>query len=107
MQAGIYWLNEFDKLISVDVTTTAGAATTTTSYIGYAKYEPEWTNKAFTGPADFAKPIFKIKRVVETDDGAGTVTTETSYPLVGGKVIKSHDLVWDDGSSNFLNYTYV
>ncbi len=100
----IHWIGEYDKMFIYEET--LGAVKTT--YMWFAPYF--WDEKSllknFRTAADFASPIFKIKKIVETTVG-WVKTTETFYPIKDWKPFKNFWLIRDDWSSNFLNYTYL
>jgi len=103
MQAtAIHWLGEFQKLI----TYTEVVWSVTTTYIWYADYYNSNSHKNFSSSSDINKPIFRIKKLVETVSWWIT-TEETFSPLINWKINNSYELVRDDWSSNFLNYTYI
>ena len=94
----IYWLWEFNKVVTEEIVNW----TITTTYIGMAPYKHDDPNKMFTDDSCYAKPIFRIKKIVETTNW-GTTDTVTYFPDA------NTDFAWtrDSWAQEFLNYNYI
>ncbi len=74
----------------------------TTTYVGVALYWSNNENLNYKESTDTSKPIWKIKKTIETIVW-GVTDTETFFPIIDGKLCKETLATWDD----ILTYTYL